>query len=235
MSRKIITFLLLLVFLVLFSRSFFKNKTKEKALEDNISMLSHDVDFLINHIEYLELQKDTLQFLYEFEKQNIKTITKIQIKETIINKIDTVMVFQEDYNINKIYSVPFDITERMDGSIYNITGFSQFKWDFNSNNPISPVTTITSFNMRLNVRTNLLETREYYEIYTQPFTPNIIITENQNNILTEKDYIKKIPSKFSIGVIAGYGFTYKGLSPYVGVGVSYNFYDFNKLIQKIRR
>ena len=123
----------------------------------------------------------------------------------------------------------------MDGSIYNITGFSQFKWDFNSNNPISPVTTIISFNMRLTLRTNLLRTREYYQIYTQPFTPNIIITENQNNILTEKDYIKKIPSKFSIGVIAGYGFTYKGLSPYVGVGVSYNFYDFNKLIQKIRR
>jgi opacity protein-like surface antigen len=202
-------------------------------LEDSISVLLTDIDFFISYIEYLEFQKDSLQSLYEEEKLNIKTVTKVQTK-TII-QIDTIRITQSGYDVDKIYSIPFDITERLDGGIYNITGVSKFKWDFTSNKPISPTTTVTSFEMRLNVRTDLLELREGYEVFTQPLTPNVIITENQNNILTENDYIQKIPSKFGIGVIAGYGFTYKGLSPYAGIGIAYNFYDMKKLIQKIRR
>lgn len=236
-SRILLLLLLLLLPSISYSQNIiqnlFRDEVKEKMLEDSISVLLTDIDFFISYIEYLEFQKDSLQSLYEEEKLNIKTVTKVQTK-TII-QIDTIRITQSGYDVDKVYSIPFDITERLDGGIYNITGLSKFKWNFASNEPISPNTIITSFEMRLNVRTDLLEIREGYEVFTQPLTPNVIITENKNNILTEKDYIQKIPSKFGIGVIAGYGFTYKGLSPYAGIGVAYNFYDMKKLIQKIRR
>ena len=53
-----------------------------------------------------------------------------------------------------------------------------------------------------------------------------------NNVLTEDDYLKKIPTKFGVGLVGGFGFSYQGMTPYVGIGITYSFYDIGNLLKK---
>ena len=39
--------------------------------------------------------------------------------------------------------------------------------------------------------------------------------------------VKKEPSRWALSVSGGYGVSAKGLTPYIGVGISYNLYTFN--------
>jgi opacity protein-like surface antigen len=44
------------------------------------------------------------------------------------------------------------------------------------------------------------------------------------NVLTTDDYIQKVPSRLGIGLIGGYGFSYQGVTPYAGIGVTFNLF-----------
>jgi len=49
-----------------------------------------------------------------------------------------------------------------------------------------------------------------------------------DNIKTIRSYGKQKmkPKRFGMGVSVGIGFAYEGISPYVGIGVNYNFIEF---------
>ena len=80
--------------------------------------------------------------------------------------------------------------------------------------------------------TDLVPFGNEYRIITTPNTPEIRITENVGNVLTEGDYIKRVPTKLGIGLVGGFGFSYQGLTPYGGVGITYSFYDIGRLFRK---
>ncbi len=45
-------------------------------------------------------------------------------------------------------------------------------------------------------------------------------------VLKTESIITKKPSNISIGIQAGYGYTIQGFTPYIGVGVQYNIFNF---------
>lgn len=47
----------------------------------------------------------------------------------------------------------------------------------------------------------------------------------QRNTIVER-YIKSKPKRFGIGVVGGYGLSKDGASPFIGVGVSYNLWQY---------
>lgn len=51
------------------------------------------------------------------------------------------------------------------------------------------------------------------------------IRVNQRNTIVER-YIKSKPKRFGIGIVGGYGLSKDGVSPFIGVGVSYNLWRF---------
>ena len=61
--------------------------------------------------------------------------------------------------------------------------------------------------------------------------PFVDITGLNNNLLTGQEFIKKVPSRVSFGVHAGYGLTSDGFTPFVGVGITYNFIDLTEILK----
>lgn len=211
----------------------FRDEEKEKLLSDSINTLLEDIYFFIEYIETLEENQLKLQFLLEEERNNIKIRTVTETVTEIVR--DTVRLTQNGTDINTLFKIPFSLTQNMKGSIYRIKGSTSFRWDYENNKPIEDYTSIDSFDLRLNVETVLVPIGTTFKIETQPTTPNIIITDNQNNILTERDYIKRVPTKLGIGLVGGFGFSYQGMTPYGGVGITYSFYDIGEGIRKLKR
>lgn len=195
------------------------------SLQDSISVLEEDIIFAIEIIEETIQEKDSITTLLQKEKRK-----KQQIK-TVIEK-DTVVVTPDGRNVLDEYSLVFSNVENLTGAIYKITGSTNFKWDYQLNKPYDVNTAIDTFNMRVNVQTELIKEKDYYKIYTQPLSSDIVITYNENNILTENDYIERVPTRLGIGLIGGFGFSYQGMTPYAGIGITYSFYDIEKLFRK---
>lgn len=210
----------------------FRDEERETQLEDSISVLLSDIYFAIDLIEQLETDNQRLQQLYEQELQNIKVETVTE--EVIVTEVvrDTIRVTQGGMNTDKVFNITFDIINYMNGSVYNMKGYTSFRWDFENNEPIETDTFIDDFQLNLNVKTSLVPRGDTFIIQTQPTTPQIRISDNVGNVLTEDDYIRRVPSRLGIGLIGGYGFSYQGVTPYAGIGVTFNFYELSELFRR---
>jgi len=145
---------------------------------------------------------------------------------------DTIRVTQGGINTDTLFNITFNIIDYMNGSVYNIKGYTSFRWDFENNEPIETDTFIDDFQLNLNVETSLVPRDDTFIIQTQPTTPQIRISNNVGNVLTEDDYIRRVPSRLGFGLIGGYGFSYQGVTPYAGIGVTFNFYELSNLFRK---
>lgn len=210
----------------------FRDEERETQLEDSINVLLSDIYFAIDLIDQLEADNQRLQLLYEQELRNIKIETVTE--EVLVTQVvrDTVRITQGGINTNTLFDIPFDITNYLNGSVYNIKGVTTFRWDFENNEPIETDTFVDDFQLNLNVETSLVPRNDTFIIQTQPTTPQIRISDNVGNILTEDDYIRRVPSRFGIGLIGGYGFSYQGVTPYAGIGVTFNFYELSELFRR---
>jgi hypothetical protein len=210
----------------------FRDAERETQLEDSINVLLDDILFAIELIEQLETDNQRLQQLYEQELQNIKIETVTE--EVIVTEVvrDTVRVTQSGVNTDKVFNITFDIINYMNGSVYNMKGYTSFRWDFENNEPIETDTFIDDFQLNLNVETSLVPRGDTFIIQTQPTTPQIRISNNVGNVLTEDDYIRRVPSRLGFGLIGGYGFSYQGVTPYAGIGVTFNFYELSELFRR---
>jgi len=210
----------------------FRDVERETQLEDSIRVLYDDILFAIDLIEELETDNQRLQQLYEQELQNIKIETVTE--EVIVTEVvrDTIRVTQGGMNTDKVFNITFDIVNYMNGSVYNMKGYTSFRWDFENNEPIETDTFIDDFQLNLNVETSLVPRGDTFIIQTQPTTPQIRISDNVGNVLTEDDYIRRVPSRLGIGLIGGYGFSYQGVTPYAGIGVTFNFYELSELFRR---
>lgn len=210
----------------------FRDEERETQLEDSISVLLSDIYFAIDLIEQLETDNQRLQQLYEQELQNIKIETVTE--EVIVTEVvrDTIRVTQGGMNTDKVFNITFDIVNYMNGSVYNMKGYTSFRWDFENNEPIETDTFVDDFQLNLNVETSLIPRGDTFIIQTQPTTPQIRISDNVGNVLTEDDYIRRVPSRLGIGLIGGYGFSYQGVTPYAGIGVTFNFYELSELFRR---
>ena len=195
-------------------------------LQDSLRLMEEDIFFAIDIIEDLEQQKDSVQTLLNKERRK---------KQQVITVRDTIMVTPDGRNIREAYKNIVDQVEYFDEGVFEIEGMTSFKWDYMNNKPYENTFTIENFKLNLNVTTRLIPTNQGFEIDVITSSPSVNITKIYNNVLREEDFVKKVPTKLSIGIHGGYGLTNQGLTPYLGVGVTYNFIDVKAILENKRR
>lgn len=205
-------------------KDLFRDEEREQQLEDSISVILDDMYYAIDWIDSLYVIIDSL------EQVKRKPI----IVEKIVERVDTIRLTQGGFDIDKLYNIPIDNTERYVGSVFNIKGVTEFKWDFLNNKPLPATTTINDFQLRLNVRTRIKPVTTGLEVESIPLSPNIMITNNTDNMIDKSNYFKEIPSKISIGIIGGYGFTHQGATPFIGIGINYSLLETGDAIRRLR-
>lgn len=193
-------------------------------LEDSVAVFESDLFFAVDLIETFEQQKDSVESLLIVERKKKRRVV------TVVEK-DTVMVTPDGKNIMDSYDFLFNEVVRFNGGAFRIEGISSFKWDYINNKPYDEQLNIEDFKVNINLTTRLKSIPTGFEIEVLPMAPFVDITGLNNNLLTGKEFIRKVPSKVSFGLHAGYGLTSDGFTPFVGVGVTYNFIDLTEILK----
>ena len=193
-------------------------------LEDSVAVFESDLFFAIDLIETFEQQKDSVESLLIVERKKKRRVV------TVVEK-DTVTVTSDGRNIMDSYDLLFNEVVRFNGGAFRIEGISSFKWDYINNKPYDEQLNIEDFKVNINLTTRLKPIPTGFEIEVLPMAPFVDITGLNNNLLTGKEFIRKVPSKVSFGLHAGYGLTSDGFTPFVGIGVTYNFIDLTEILK----
>ena len=193
-------------------------------LEDSVAVFESDLFFAVDLIEAFEQQKDSVESLLIVERKKKRRVV------TVVEK-DTVMVTPDGKNIMDSYDLLFNEVVRFNGGAFRIEGISSFKWDYINNKPYDEQLNIEDFKVNINLTTRLKPIPTGFEIEVLPMAPFVDITGLNNNLLTGKEFIRKVPSKVSFGLHAGYGLTSDGFTPFVGIGVTYNFIDLTEILK----
>ena len=193
-------------------------------LEDSVAVFESNLFFAIDLIETFKQQKDSVESLLIVERKKKRRVV------TVVEK-DTVTVNTDGRNIMDIYDLLFNQVVRFNGGAFRIEGISSFKWDYINNKPYDEQLNIEDFKVNINLTTRLKPIPTGFEIEVLPMAPFVDITGLNNNLLTGKEFIRKVPSKVSFGLHAGYGLTSDGFTPFVGIGVTYNFIDLTEILK----
>ena len=193
-------------------------------LEDSVAVFESDLFFAVDLIEAFEQQKDSVESLLIVERKKKRRVV------TVVEK-DTVRVTPDGRNIMDSYDLLFNEVVRFNGGAFRIEGISSFKWDYINNKPYDEQLNIEDFKVNINLTTRLKPIPTGFEIEVLPMAPFVDITGLNNNLLTGKEFIRKVPSKVSFGLHAGYGLTSDGFTPFVGIGVTYNFIDLTEILK----
>ena len=193
-------------------------------LEDSVGVIESDLFFAIDLIEEFEQDVDSVEHLLVVERNKKRKVV------TVVEK-DTVKVTPDGRNVLANYDLLFNEVVRFNGGAFRIEGISSFKWDYINNKPYDEKLSIEDFKVNINLTTKLKERPDGYEIEVLPMAPFVDITGLNDNLLTGQEFIKKVPSRVSFGIHAGYGLTSDGFTPFVGVGITYNFIDLTEILK----
>lgn len=177
-----------------------------------------------------QLNKD----LYAESKKEIGEL-KALIKGNIDASSGDVVMSNElkKYPDDKTFGLLFEKTKVDSGMTWTINGESKFKLE---NNTIFPgQTEIFNNSMKLKIVLGFKENEKDYEVFARSSNPNVKFDELSGVLFIPKkpDPILSPPAKdkkFGLGIHLGYGVGFLNkqlmLTPYVGVGVSYNIIKF---------
>ena len=193
-------------------------------LEDSVGVIESDLFFAIDLLEEFEQDVDSVEHLLIAERNKKRKVV------TVVEK-DTVKVTPDGRNVLANYDLLFNEVVRFNGGAFRIEGISSFKWDYINNKPYDEKLSIEDFKVNINLTTKLKERPDGYEIEVLPMAPFVDITGLNDNLLTGQEFIKKVPSRVSFGIHAGYGLTSDGFTPFVGVGITYNFIDLTEILK----
>lgn len=194
------------------------------TLEDSVAILESDILFAIDLLEGFLQEKDSIQLL--LDQQRLVEVEPVQIIEK-----DTVIVTPDGKNVMDSYDLLINEVVKFNGGAFELQAVSSFKWDYVNNRPYEENFDIKNFRVNLNVTTKLEPLSAGYEIDVLPLTEFVKITYIGNNKLTGEDFIRRVPSRVSFGLHGGYGFTSQGLTPFVGIGVTYNLIDLTEILK----
>lgn len=194
------------------------------TLEDSVAILESDILFAIDLLEGFLQEKDSIQLL--LDQQRLVEVEPVQIIEK-----DTVIVTPDGKNVMDSYDLLINEVVKFNGGAFELQAVSSFKWDYVNNRPYEENFDIKNFRVNLNVTTKLEPLSAGYEIDVLPLTEFVKITYIGNNKLTGEDFLRRVPSRVSFGLHGGYGFTSQGLTPFVGIGVTYNLIDLTEILK----
>lgn len=125
--------------------------------------------------------------------------------------VDTIRYYPEIYDSVVVRYVTQTLPIRKDTTIYNVTYVDSL-----SNDSASVVIPITQKHYA----------ESTYDAWVSGFQPSLDSIRLYMPTITNTKYIKENGKRFSIGITTGYGLSEHGLSPYIGVGVTYSLLKF---------
>ena len=188
------------------------NEYKREILNLNteISELNQYADDLI---EYIESIPDTV------------VVKSISYQTRTILKVDTVLVetVVDYYDIDSTITAPFSVVDKQVGAFIKLDGYSVFEWNIPKRKYILVETTLTDKLINLNLLADYLVTGSDLDLrITNPSTQvNITYIENQTLDLSRVHTAKR--SRWGLGIVGGIGLVNSDFTPFVGVGVTYQF------------
>lgn len=195
-----------------------------ESLQDSIQVMESDILYAIDLIDNLEDRRDSIKVQLEEEK------LKKQIERIVVQQ-DTIVVTPDGRNIEEGYEIPIRQDEWLTGGVYRLDGTLRFKWDYMNNRPYEPKFTVDDVLINLNVRVKLEEVTTGYEVEVTSPSKFVKVTWAENNLLKAEEFVRRAPSKVSFGIHSGFGLTNQGFTPYIGIGVTYNFVDLTEILK----
>lgn len=201
-----------------------------KVLKNKVGENVYVMTSLISSVK--ELKKTNSQLILEIDK-----LSKKDRKNLVeINKLNLTINLLEDSIItlnNELKDSTFNPQTGLTTYNYELKDSSKFR-------ELKGIIKVTSTNRPSTVKTDLLVDKVYtdlvigktlkndkLELFVNSSNSGLVVNNIEGSVVDLKAYNKFKPTKrFSLGLQFGYGFTIYGLSPYIGIGASYNLINF---------
>lgn len=198
-----------------------KNKMNENVYKINSLMLNYNDLKKINS----DLIKD-IDKLSKKDKNNLVEINKLNIQINLLK--DSVKILN-----NKPIGSTYDPESKLTTYNFELKDSTKFR-------ELRGIIKVTSINQPIKVNTKLTFDKIYtdltigktlkndkLELFVSSSNPGLVVDSLKGSVIDLKAYNKfQHKKKFSFGIQLGYGFTIYGLSPYVGIGGSFNLINF---------
>lgn len=208
---KIVVGISVVVLLLFYVNRMFKSYQLEiNLLTQEVSELNQYADDLI---EYIESIPDTV------------VVESISYQTRTVLRVDTVLVetVVDYYDIDSTITAPFSVVDKQVGAFIKLEGYSVFEWNIPKRKYILVETTLTDKLINLNLLADYLVTGSDLDLRITNSSTQVNITyiENQTLDLSRVHTAKR--SRWGLGIVGGIGLVNSGFTPFVGVGVTYQF------------
>lgn len=181
-------------------------------LKDEVVYLNEYIDDLI---DYIESEPDSIIQ----DKIIYKTVTNIQV-DTLL--VETVVDF---YDIEPTRVVDFSITDKGNGFYVQVGGYTKFVWNTYKADYDVVETKITNKILNLNMSAEYLIVNNNLNLRLTNESPIVNIMYIENEILDLRRVYVPDRNRWGIGITGGFGFVNSGFTPFMGVGITYQFMD----------
>jgi hypothetical protein len=182
------------------------------SLNKEVYELNEYIDELI---DYIESTPDTV------------VVESFVHKTRTVFRTDTVLVQTviDYYDIDSTLIAPFSLVDKQMGAFIQLEGYSLFEWNVPERKYTLIETTITDKLINLNLSADYSVTGSDLSLRVSNSSTNVNITfiENQTLDLSRVHIPEK--SRWGLGIVGGMGLLNTGFTPFIGVGVSYQFVD----------
>jgi hypothetical protein len=190
------------------------NEYKREILNLNteISELNEYVDELIDYIETTPPNIQKTNTIYKYNT---------------VEKLDTVFIENkvDFYDIEPIRVVDFSVTDKEEGVYIHLHGYTKFMWNMDTADYDAVQTEITDKIINLNMSVNYSSLNNVLNLRLNNPSPDVNIMFVENGQLDLRRVYVADKSRWGVGITGGVGFVNSGFTPFIGVGISYQFMD----------
>ena len=170
-------------------------------------------EYIDDLIEYIETTPDTIY------------VDKIIYKSIIKERIDTIFIQEkiDYYDIDTTLTSNFKVVDKEFDSFIQLNGYVVFRWNLDTKKYELTYSEITDKIVNLNLAANYTIDNSLLDLRLSSRSSDINITyiENQTLDLSRVHTAKR--SRWGLGIVGGIGLVNSGFTPFVGVGVTYQF------------
>lgn len=199
----------------------FKNKNDENVYK--IQSLT------LNYKELKKINSDLINEINKLSKKDKKNLVEINKLNLTINLLKDSIKKIDNNPIDSIYDSNLGLT------IYNFelkdsTKFRELEGTIkvaSTKKPTSVKTILTKDVVKTDLVIGKTLKNDTLELFVSSSNSGLVVNNIEGSVIDLKAYNKLQPKKkFSLGIQIGYGATIYGLTPYVGIGGSFNLINF---------
>lgn len=184
----------------------------------------------INHLkdEVLELNEyidDLIDYIQNTPEPT--TEDRIVYKITTHTQVDTILVETviDFYEIEPRRVVEFSITDKSEGFYTQLNGYAEFVWNMHKADYDVVEAEITSKILNLNMSASYLLVNNNLKLSLTNQSPDVNIMYVENELLDLRRVYVPDRNRWGVGITGGIGFVNSGFTPFIGVGITYQFMD----------